>query len=118
MTRLTLTVAALGCLLIVFILRAIRRESVRVEYSLVWLAVVAAFVAMVLSPAAMEWIQGMVGLDDSAIVILLLAVVLIAMVSFHYAKILSRLRDDNIALVQRVAILQLRVQELEKRSRE
>lgn len=118
MTRFTLAVAVLGCVLIAFILRAIRRESVRVEYSLVWLAVVAAFVLLVLSPSAVRWIQGLVGLDDSAMSILLLAVVLIALVSFHYAKILSRLRDDNIALVQRVAILQLRVQELEKRTRQ
>lgn len=118
MTRFTLAVAVLGGVLIAFILRAIRRESVRVEYSLVWLAVVTAFVLLVLSRDAVGWIQNMVGLDDSAMAIMLLAVVLIALVSFHYAKILSRLRDDNIALVQRVAILQLRVQELEKRNRE
>jgi hypothetical protein len=118
MTRFTLAVAVLGCVLIGFILRAIRRESVRVEYSLVWLAVVTAFVFLVLSQSAVGWIQGVVGLEDSAMAIILLAVVLISLVSFHYAKILSRLRDDNIALVQRVAILQLRVQELEKRIRE
>lgn len=118
MSRFTLAVALLGCVLIGFILRAIRRESVRVEYSLVWLAVVTAFVLLVLSEGAMTWIQGVLGQHDSAIVIVLLAVVLIALVCFHYAKILSRLRDDNIALVQRVAILQLRIQELEKRTGE
>jgi hypothetical protein len=117
MSRFTLAVALLGCVLIGFILRAIRREIVRVEYSLVWLAVVAAFVLLVLSGGAVAWIQRVVGLDDSAVTIILLAVLLISLVSFHYAKILSRLRDDNIALVQRVAILQLRVQELEKRVR-
>jgi UDP-N-acetylmuramyl pentapeptide phosphotransferase/UDP-N-acetylglucosamine-1-phosphate transferase len=118
MTRFSVAVATLGLVLAAFILRGIRKESVRVEYSLVWLSVVIVFVGLVLSTDAMGWIQGLVGLDDSPMVVMLLALVLISLVSLHYARILSRLRDDNIALVQRVAILQLRVQELEKRTSE
>lgn len=116
MTRFSTVVMVLGCLLALVILRAIRKESVRVEYSLVWLTVVIVFVGLVLSDGFMQWLAGLVGLGDMPTLILLLALVLVVLVSFHYAKILSRLRDDNIALVQRVAILQLRIQDLEKRS--
>lgn len=115
MTRFSTVVALLGCILVAFILRAIRKESVRVEYSLVWLAVVIVFVGLVLANGFMEWAAALVGLESTPTLIMLLSVVLVVLVSFHYAKILSRLRDDNIALVQRVAILQLRVQELEDR---
>ncbi len=110
-------VVVLGGLLALFVLRAIRRESVRVEYSLVWLAGALIFVALVLAHEMLAWAAGLLGLASTPLLIMLLALVMLVFVCFHYAKILSRLRDDNIALVQRVAILQFKVEQLEDEDR-
>ncbi len=106
MTRFSLVLALLGALLALSVLRAIRREIVRVEYSLVWLSGAALFVFLVLQSDWMIGLTRFVGLDSPALAIVLMAVTLLAFVCFHYAMILSRLRDDNIALVQRVAMLE------------
>jgi hypothetical protein len=103
--------ACLGIVLALSVVRAIRRQIVRVEYSLVWLFGASLFVFLVLQSDWMDRLAVFVGLPSAPLAIVLLAVSLLAFVCFHYAMILSRLRDDNIALVQRVAVLEFHLRQ-------
>jgi hypothetical protein len=109
MTRFSLVLALFGGLVAALVLRAIRRETVRVEYSLVWLFGAVGFVLVVTRPGWMDRAARLCGLESSALFIVLLALALLVLVCFHYAIILSRLRDDNISLVQKVAMLEFKL---------
>jgi hypothetical protein len=96
-------------LLIGLVLAAVRREHIRVEYSVSWL--IAAVVLLVLSRwhALQSWLASALGLDDAALVPLVIAGAVFLVVLYRFSLLLSRLKDSNIALMQRVAILEFRL---------
>lgn len=106
MDRLLGIVAGLSILLIGMVLFAIRRAHIRVEYSVSWLT--AAFLLLVLA----SWQDGLtyfgeiVGLDNAPFALLLIVGTLFLIVFFRFSIIISDLKDANIALTQKVAILE------------
>jgi hypothetical protein len=84
----------------------IRRAHVRVEYSVSWLA--AAVVVLALS----QWESGLMrfahlmGLTDPRVVLLLIVGSVFVVVFFRFSVIMSDLKDANIALTQKVAVLE------------
>lgn len=106
MERLLSVVAGLSLLLMLMVLINIRRAHVRVEYSVSWL--MAAMVLLGLS----QWEWGLMqfahlmGLNDPPVVLLLLVGSVFVVVFFRFSVIMSDLKDANIALTQKVAILE------------
>ena len=96
-------------LLIGLVLAAVRREHIRVEYSVSWL--IAAVVLLVLSRwhALQSWLASALGLDDAALAPLVIAGAVFLVVLYRFSLVISRLKDSNIALMQRVAILEFRL---------
>ena len=54
----------------------------------------------------------MTGVPDTPLTLFLLAAAVFLMMFFRFSVIISHLRDDNIALAQRVAILEYHIQSL------
>jgi len=118
MDRLLNFTTLLSGLLILLVLVSVRRAHIRVEYSVSWL--VAATVVLVLSRArtALEAVADRLGITDPPLALLLLAGCVFLLMFFRFSVIISKLRDDNIALAQRVAILEFHVQSMQKRGGE
>ena len=100
---------------IVLVLLSLRRAHIRVEYSISWLG--AALTLLVLSRwrTLLERVMGWLGLgNDPASALVLLIVCLLFIVSYRFSIVISRLKDANIALAQKVAMLEFRVRALDE----
>lgn len=105
MDRLLNVITVFSALLIGLVLGSVRRAHIRPEYSVSWL--LAAFVLLALSRwrALQGWIAAALGLKDAALVLLIMAGAVFVLVLFRFSLIISNLKDSNVALMQRVAIL-------------
>lgn len=117
MDRLLDLTAGLSLVLGALVLASIRRAHIRVEYSISWLAGALALFAVSRSPALLERAAGWIGLADAPLALVLVAGCLLLVILFRFSVIISQLKDDNIALAQRVAILEFHLQSLQAQSR-
>lgn len=94
---------------ILLVLVSIRRRHVRVEYSVSWFG--AALTLLVLSqwPAALERLAHWFGIGDPPLTLIFMVGCLFLFVLFRLSVIISDLKDANIALTQRLAILEYRL---------
>ena len=106
--------AGVSLLLLVMVLFSVRRSHIRVEYSITWLVAATAMLALSLARPVLEYIRVLLGLPDTPLAVFLLAGAVFLVVFFRFTLIISRLRDDNIALAQRVAILEYHLRALSR----
>lgn len=114
MERLLTVSLILSAGLIVVILNSLRRAHIRVEYSISWLA--AAVVVLVLS----VWETGLVGLGrllgisypPAALASVVIGVFLVVL--YKLSMVVSELKDNNVALAQKVAALEYHLHQLEE----
>ena len=115
MDRLLAIIAGFSILLIGVVLFNIRRAHIRVEYSVSWLS--AAFVLFVLSQS--PWLLGqfasLTGLDSLPVTLLIIGGGLFLVVFFRFSVVMSDLKDANIALTQKVAILEYQINALHEK---
>lgn len=106
MDRLLDFVAVFGGVLMLLVLLSLRRAHIRVEYSVSWL--VAAFVLIVISrfEGTIRAASAFLGIDYPPLALLLIVLSVFLVVFFRFSMIISKLKDSNIALAQRVAILE------------
>src|SRR3954470_21947342 len=102
----------LSLVLLALVLVSVRREHIRVEYSVSWL--VAAFLMLVLSRArpVLDYLTRNFGIPDTPLTLFLIAGSVFLVMFYRFSVIISHLRDDNVALAQRVAILEYHVQSI------
>lgn len=105
------SVVAIG--LMITILASLRRAHIRVEYSVSWL--VASVVLLML--AQWRWLLdtlgSLIGVADPALALLFLVVGVFLIVFYRFSMIISHLKDANIALTQRLAIVEFRLESVE-----
>ena len=114
MERIRLTVAVLSVLLIAQIIRSIRRDHIRVEYSMTWLGATLLLLVLSLSSTALATLGQWIGLPDSPLVLIVLAGVLFVFTFFRYSLVVSSLKDHNIQLAQRVGMLEWEIERLQQ----
>jgi len=112
MDRLLHVSAGICALLLVMVLVSVRRSHIRVEYSVTWLVAASAMLILSLARPAVEYIRAQLGLPDTPLAVFLLGGAVFLVVFFRFTLIISQLRDDNIALAQRVAILEYHLRAL------
>jgi len=96
----------LSIVLIVMILFSVRRAHIRVEYSVSWLLAATAMLLLSLARPVLDFITKRAGIPDTPLTLFLIAGSIFLIMFFRFSVIISHLRDDNIALAQRVAILE------------
>lgn len=106
MDRLLNVTTVLSVVLLLLVLISVRRAHIRVEYSVTWL--VAALAMLILSRARplLETFRRWSGLPDTPLTLFLFAGGVFVVMFFRFSVIISHLRDDNIALAQRLAIVE------------
>jgi hypothetical protein len=118
MERLLNVTAGLGVVLLVLVLISVRRAHIRVEYSVSWLVAAGALLLLSRARSVLAAAGEYLGLPDSPIALLLVAGAVFLIMFFRFSVIISKLRDDNIALAQRVAILEFHLGGLREHTKE
>jgi heme A synthase len=116
MERLLWWTSVLSVVVILMVLTALRRAHIRVEYSVTWLIACGVLFALSRSQTVMSWIASTLGLTYAPSVLALVAGFIFVVMFFWTCVVISRLRDDNIALAQRVAILEFHLNRLKTSS--
>lgn len=106
MDRLLNFTTALSLLLILLVLASVRRAHIRVEYSVSWLIAAVALLILSRSRPILEAAASTLGITYPPLALLLLAGCVFLIMFYRFSVIISKLRDDNIALAQKVAILE------------
>ena len=115
MDRLLNVVNLLSLLLLLFILFSVRRQRIRVEYSVSWLAAAAVLFGLTFSPAPTNWIGGWIGLPGGPTVLVIMILAAFIAIFYRFTSIISDLKDNNVALAQRVAVLEFLISSLNEK---
>jgi hypothetical protein len=112
MDRLLNFTTGMSVLLIVLVLASVRRAHIRVEYSVSWLLASVAILVLSRSRRLLESVAAQLGIADPPMALMLLAGCVFVIIFYRFSIIISKLKDDNIALAQRVAILEYHLQSI------
>ena len=109
MDRLLNVTTVLSLALMLVVLFSVRRSHIRVEYSVSWLT--AGFVLLVLSRShrLLNWVTDFLGVADSPLTLIMLVFAVFLIVFYRFSMIISNLKDANIALTQRLAIVEFQL---------
>jgi hypothetical protein len=100
----------MSALLIVLVLFSVRRARIRVEYSVTWLVGAVALLALSRSRRLLHSAADLLGVAEPPIALLFIVGCVFLIIFYRFSLIISQLKDDNIALAQRVAILEYHIQ--------
>ena len=117
MNRLLNVITAWAGLLILAVLVLVRRAHIRVEYSVSWLLAGVFVLALAQWRGLLNWLAAALGIGDPPLALLALAGGVFIAVLFRISLIVSHLKDSNIALAQRVAILEYRLEALDEKAK-
>jgi hypothetical protein len=116
MDRLLNVLTATSLVMIIIVLASLRRAHIRVEYSVSWLVAAVALLIVSRSPSLFDAACRFLGIADPPLALLLVIGGVFLLMFYRFSLVISKLRDDNIALAQRLAILEFHLRSLEKRS--
>ena len=106
MDRLLNVLTILSLILMALVLFSVRRSHIRVEYSVSWI--------LSRSRPALTWIAHYLGLAEPPLALMMLVFFVFLVVFYRFSIIISELKDANIAMAQRLAILEYRLHENER----
>lgn len=92
--------------IIVLVLISVRREHIRVEYSVSWLTASVVLLILSLRKDLVEWLADLMGITYPPMAIVMVVVLVFLVVAYRFSLRISALKDANIALAQRLAILE------------
>ncbi len=104
--RLFHVLTGLSCLLIVLVLSSVRRSHIRVEYSVAWLMAGVVLLVISMNKRLMHWVAELMGIEYPPVAVLMIIFCVFLVVFYRFSLRISDLKDANIALAQRVAILE------------
>jgi hypothetical protein len=110
MERLLDTVTILSLVLMLTVLFSVRRSHIRVEYSVSWLAAAVILLLLSRSRLLLNWISDRLGLTYPPLALLLLVSCVFVAVIYRLSVVISDLKDANIAIAQRLAIVEFQLQ--------
>ena len=102
----------LSVVLILLILFSVRRAHIRVEYSVSWLLAAGLMLGLSRARPLLDFLTRRFGIPDTPLTLFLIAGSVFLIMFYRFSVIISHLRDDNVALAQRVAILEYHVQSI------
>ncbi|MEP6716136.1 MAG: DUF2304 domain-containing protein [Terriglobia bacterium] len=105
MSRYRAAVAIFGLVLGVAVLRSLRRAHIRIEYSSIWILSAGSIVVVAVWPGLLTSAAALLGIGDETFFLLFMTIVF-SFLMFRLSLAVSRLKDDNTVLVQRVAMLE------------
>jgi hypothetical protein len=101
--------------MMVVVLASVRRAHIRVEYSVSWLLASALLLALSFSEFPLNRVEQFLRVSDAPAALLMIAGCIFVVVVYRSSLHISNLKDSNIALAQRVAILEYRLESLDEK---
>ena len=102
-------------LLFFVVLVSLRRAHIRVEYSVSWLAAALTLIVLSRSKRLLDWLTWALGVTDPPIALIIIVFCVFLGVFYRFSVIISHLKDANIAMAQRVAILEYQIEALNEK---
>jgi hypothetical protein len=115
MHRLLNVLAVFSLALILAVLSSVRRAHIRVEYSVSWLVAALALLGLSRSAGTLRWIGDVLGVANPPLALLMVSGSIFIVVLFRLSLRISGLKDANIALAQRIAILEYRLETIDEK---
>jgi|SRR5208283_5855723 len=115
MDRMLDVMAIFSLLLAALVLLSVRRAYISVEYSVSWLAAAVALLVLSRWRDLVSRIPAWLGVSDAALAMLIASGGVFIIVLFRLSMIISHLKDSNIALIQKVAILEFNMDSLHEK---
>src|SRR5690348_7649294 len=106
MDRVATVLTLFSVLIITIVLSSVRRQHIRVEYSVSWLGAALVLLILSLRRDLMEWLAAEMGISYPPVAILMMVIFVFLVVAYRFSIRISSLKDANIALTQRLAILE------------
>ncbi len=108
-----LLIGILAIIFFLFTIEFIRKRHLREEYAILWLSMSLAIAVLSLWPGLVALLSQLTGLFYVSAVVAIVFIFLIS-VLMHYSIVISRIKEANKELVQKYALLELRLKELER----
>jgi hypothetical protein len=110
MDRLLDVVAIFSVTLALMVLTSVRRAHIRVEYSVSWLTAAAVLFIVSRNARLLEMLAQAIGASSPSAALLIFTMCVFLVVFYRFSIRISDLKDANIALAQRLAILEYQLQ--------
>ena len=115
MDRLLNAMTVLSVLLMLLVLASVRRAHIRVEFSVSWLAAAVVLLILSRSHLLLQRVAGLLGIADAPLALVMIVFCVFLVVFYRFSVIISDLKDANIALTQRLAIVEYELKSLDGR---
>ncbi len=114
-TRLQILVILIALLAILFIVNKIRRKSIELKYSLLWLLLGAAVILLACFPKVSNWVSGMLGISNPMNMMFFAGFCFTLPIIFSLSMSVSRLSNKVKKLTQEIGLLSQKIDELENK---
>jgi len=118
MDRLLNLMTGFSILLIATVLASLRRAHIRVEYSVSWLGAGVLLLALSQWHSLLDHMADFLGVSYPPAVLLFVILGIGFLVFYRFSMILSALKDSNVALAQRLAILEFELRSMDRQPHE
>lgn len=116
--RLQIIVAVFLCLVLLTLIRRIVKKILDIKYTLPWMVLIVVLLFVDIFPQLLVWIASIMGIQLPSNMIFLLAIIFLGVIVLYHTMIISKLNEMNKTLVQEVAMLKQKVDELKKQESE
>jgi hypothetical protein len=108
-------VTVLSIVLVAIVLISVRKAHIRVEYSVSWLGAGVTLLLLSRSQTLLQWLTRTLGVSDPLVALIMIVFCVFLGVFYRFSVIISHLKDANIAMAQRVAILEYQIESLNEK---
>ncbi len=112
--RAHISLAVLVALSIIGIVALVRRRHLKAKYSLLWLSLGAVMVVIAAVPGLLDWTADRLGIWYQPTLLILLGLALLLLIAVHFSYELTRSENRTRELAEQLALLRLRVTELQR----
>ena len=101
--------------LLIIVLELVRRRKFREEYSLLWIATVVIMLILSAWRGSLKLIANALGIQLPSNALFVVGSMFILVILLHFSAVISPFKTENQELARRSAILELRLEQLEKK---
>ena len=113
--KVSLAATAASVILVLVVFELIRSRRLREQYALLWLATGIVLVILSAWRGGLNTIAGWLGVRGyPPAVLFAVGLMFVILVLLHYSTVISRLSDQNVVLAQRLALLETKLDELQR----
>ncbi len=114
--RAKITIIFLSLALFIFVLNLIRKRSLKIEHSVLWLGVSGVILVASIWQDLADSIAFFVGIEYPPALFLSIAIFFFLVILMHFSMELSKLKDQNKTLTQELALSNNLIKDLQKRT--